>query len=1583
MKQQLAGDSERKTKIIISLGLGFMGFLLNMAAIRFIDGSDFKCIHILGLVFPLIAALSWGWRYGLLAALTGGCQSLWFQWPQYGWGLLYMVPIHFLWIVWQGWWADKRRSLSQSKKNYWLLSSYSIELPFRIVAALGIFLLFPLALKHNPAFWSFGVTWISVETQWLLLASIRHMISAYLLLILANIVLLNPKVRMFMLLEPREGFVDVIKSYSIALGTGLALWLLDIFADYIKYYPEKSLVMVALVDKHPVEMAIRVIFFLGSIAGAFFIIRLLSKKNALSQAYNLQNHILEATRDINRLITRESDLGKLLQESCSILIKTQAFTTAWIARIENDELVLPIYSGGYEYPAALEAIVADWNNKKTGMDKWPQCAKKALDAKGSVYIEDIEQECGSCSIFTEADNRFGYTKKLEYRGTLFGLICVTLPEDLKQDSVYEELFNEIAQDISYALWTIESEKKWQYIAKEYEAVLSTAKDAIIALDAKGNITLCNPGAVQLLEASREQILKKHITEFIPIDLQGERFKLLFDWISTHKAVVRETQIVTSTGKIVPVELSVQIWLKSDQNTASWGDAQGEINNSKAGDENRVEAFRGKIEGISLFIRDISERKNAEKALMDSEQRYRAIFDYAPLAYQSLSPTGHILDVNPAWEKLLGYDQVQILGCYFGMFLNPGQLEDFKKEFHQFLLQGSVHGKEYEIICKNGEKKNIAVEGQVSYDQKGNVEKTYCVLQDISELKRIQKAMEKRIVALTQPIPATNETEFEDLFNIEEIQKLQDDFASAFGVASIITNPDGTPITQPSNFTFFCEHIIRNTKKGLVRCIASDKEIGKYNISGPTIRTCSSAGLMDAGAAITVGGKHIANWLIGQSRDPLKSEESLLAYGKEIGADSEALLAAYKEIPHIPMGQFRKIARVIYTMAELLSTKAYQNIQQARFIAEREHAEKEKLQALRLFQAAMDYGQVGMVIIDARGNTSYINRIAVELSGKTEQELMIRAGSYVKTWNLRKADGSVLNEDQLPSVITLNTGKAINTELMLKKDGMDIIILCNTAPMYDEHNEITGVIVAFMDITQFKRAEEGRKLLTSAIEQAAETVVITDPAGTIEYVNPAFSRITGYSRDEVIGKNPRILKSGKQDAAFYKNMWKTLSDGHTWNGRILNKKRDGSLYTEDAVISPVKDSSGNIVNYVGVKRDITEDLRKEEQLQQVQKLESVGRLAGGVAHDFNNLLMGIMGYVDLCKNLISKQDTAYQYLEEISAISRKSSDLTRQLLTFAKQQKIEPRVIDINTAISNMLGLLQRIIGENIDLHWAPQKGVGSILIDPTQFDQILANIIVNARDAISGVGTITITTNHEKSVKPRDSETCDGFAMGDCDVQTIDYLVLTIADTGSGIPENQIDRIFDPFYSTKHESKGTGLGLSTVHGIMEQNNGFITVQSAVNAGTQFKLYFPTVEPQDRVIYPAVQQASGLEGSETILLVEDDLSIRFTVTKLLQSMGYQVLGATDPLDALSQIETFDGHIDLLVTDIIMPEMSGWELAEKVSSLLPDITCLFMSGYAPDVFSKEFPHEKPIHLLQKPFSRDQLAEEIRLVLANQST
>ena len=530
----------------------------------------------------------------------------------------------------------------------------------------------------------------------------------------------------------------------------------------------------------------------------------------------------------------------------------------------------------------------------------------------------------------------------------------------------------------------------------------------------------------------------------------------------------------------------------------------------------------------------------------------------------------------------------------------------------------------------------------------------------------------------------------------------------------------------------------------------------------------------------------------------------------------------------------------------------------------------------------------------------------------------------------------------------------------------------------EGKEISGFTEITREITQRKRMEkelrDSHSFNSSLLEQSPNAIVVYNPDTSIRYVNPFFERLSGYSAEEAIGL--KIPYPWSVDDAKIGDVQNRKKEGLKRSERQF-KKKTGEYSWIEITVTPIYEN-GEVVYFLGTWVDIAERKEAEEekeklekQLQQAQRMEAVGHLAGGVAHDYNNISSIVMGHAELALSKLLPDDPLYKDISQILSATRRSAEITRQLLAFARRQPIAPEVLDLNKTVDGMVTMIKRLIGEDIDFAWIPGQNIWPVKLDPSQVDQIIVNLCVNARDAIENVGKITIETGN---VIFDEAYCADhlGFKPGE-------YVMLAVSDDGTGMLPEQKEKIFEPFYTTKGFGKGTGLGLSTIYGIVKQNNGFINVYSEPDKGTTFKLYLQKeaigqpIEPyQDRVL------DNLFGGGETILIVEDDIFILQLVEQILEKFKYTVLCASSPKDALRLVDQYSENIDLLLTDIILPGMNGRELANELRKRYEDLKVLYMSGYTANVIVHRGVLDEDINFIAKPFSADDLAAKVKKVL-----
>ena len=552
---------------------------------------------------------------------------------------------------------------------------------------------------------------------------------------------------------------------------------------------------------------------------------------------------------------------------------------------------------------------------------------------------------------------------------------------------------------------------------------------------------------------------------------------------------------------------------------------------------------------------------------------------------------------------------------------------------------------------------------------------------------------------------------------------------------------------------------------------------------------------------------------------------------------------------------------------------------------------------------------------------------------------------------------------------------LSLPIFIDDEGVGAIILSSTLEPFtfaaDVINLAWSVTNQVAGALARSRLVQTHQRLSTAIEQSAENVIITDTDSSILYVNPAFERTTGYSRSEVIGRRMNVLKSGRHNNNFYRELWRTISSGRVWRGRFVNKRKDGTFFTEESTISPVLDENGSIINYVRVSRDVTRELQLEEQLHQALKMDAIGQLAGGVAHDFNNMLTAIMGYAGLALELLPPDHQAYDDIHGIQKTAERAATLTRQLLAFARRQIAQPRVINLNESILDMDKMLRRLIGADIELVTLPSQNLGLVKIDAGQFEQVLVNLAVNARDAMPDGGKLVIETANV-TIDQHDPLLYADMSPGS-------YVMVSVSDNGIGMSEAVKKHIFEPFFTTKGVGEGTGLGLATCFGLVKQSGGHIWVDSEPDQGTTFRVYLPQVE--ENTPFLAFHHKTSLlpGGTETILLVEDEPSVRELTARVLRQQGYTVFEATNGDEALRLAqEQVQGKIHLLLTDLVMPQMGGKALARRLLSVQPTLKVLFISGYTDSPVINDDIITATTAFLQKPFTPEQLAHKVRGIL-----
>ncbi len=639
---------------------------------------------------------------------------------------------------------------------------------------------------------------------------------------------------------------------------------------------------------------------------------------------------------------------------------------------------------------------------------------------------------------------------------------------------------------------------------------------------------------------------------------------------------------------------------------------------------------------------------------------------------------------------------------------------------------------------------------------------------------------------------------------------------------------------------------------------------------------------------------------------------------------------------------------------------------------RESVEEAYELSISILGTVFDAVPLPIIAKDARDKTYIlVNESFLKLIGKSLSEVINKRAYDI--WEKKEAESF---EEMDEKVINTKSMIVYEDYIKIPQRG-ELYGIITKSPFFDKEGHVAGVVSTFFDLTERKSMEKELNLLVSLIEQTSEYIVITDPNGKIEYVNPAFTTVTGYEKDEAIGKRPNILKSGKHSKEFYKELWDTIKSGRTWRGEFINKRKNGEEYYDRTVIFPIRDGDGNIINFAAIKQDITDEKVREKRLAQAEKMNTIGALTGGIAHDFNNLLTVILGYSEFIVKLSDKDSPINKYAEKIMETGEKAKELTSKLLAFGRKQIYKPKVVDINEELLEIKKILLRLIHEDIDLILNLTPNLPNIYADPIQLEQIIMNLVINARDALIEKEKV-IDESYQKiiTIETLKKYLDDSYVKLHPGSRVGEFVLISVSDNGIGMDQNTVDRIFEPFFTTKEEGKGTGLGLSTVYGIVKQNNGMIYVYSEPLEGTTFKIYWPIKkgkkESKER------KELKNVKGNETIVVVEDNDEVREFVLKSLKELGYRVYGAKDGEEVIGLLQDEKIVPDLLITDVIMPKMDGEKLSRRLKEFYPKMKVLFISGYTYNHITHKGILKEGINFLHKPFSSYELASYVRKAL-----
>ena len=1036
-------------------------------------------------------------------------------------------------------------------------------------------------------------------------------------------------------------------------------------------------------------------------------------------------------------------------------------------------------------------------------------------------------------------------------------------------------------------------------------------------------------------------------------------------------------------------------------------------------ENYIFFIKGLIAVISESgmknLKEIEHRKQIQK----SEKRYRSILKAAIDGYWLTDINGGLLEVNDAYCRMSGYSEDELLNMNIPDLEAIETPEIVAEHMQTLILKGSDRF-ETKHRRKDGAVFDVEVSIQFRPEDGGQC---VCFLRDITDTKRAEKDLLESKAFLE---------------NMSDVAYMADDQGNLLWInpaAELVTGLSldemiGKPFVplfiqtdQPSLIEAYQRTLAgeslentltlksgvtchfsslpkRNQHGDIIGTFGVARDISKQQAAERALQT-SETRLKKAQAMAKVG-----NWEYNLETETFwGSDEVKKIFRLDPAKDHFSVEAVEKHIPErqkvhqalvdlIEKGKPYNLEydiltksdnrlKTIASIAELEKDAAGNPVKVSgvvQDITEQKKAEKSRkkyekdLENRNFFiQTVLDNLPIGLAVnYINEGTATYMNKKFEEIYGWPKQQLKNIAEFFHKVYPDQEYREKLMKQ-VLQDIESGDPERMVWERMEItREDGEKRIISAKNIALYEQNLMISTV----QDITDRKRAEK-------ALRHNHEMLKLTEAMANIgSWEWDVQHDRTNWSEElfRIFGRNPAggAPPFAEQSELYDNGDMQRLKDvveicvkqGKSYEIELKAIRPDNEIRHCISRGQPQYDENGEVSRITGSFQDITERKNLQNQLLQAQKMESVGRLAGGVAHDFNNMLGVILGHTELALLQADENHDLYSDLIEIQKAAKRSADVTKQLLAFARKQTISPRQLDLNDTVESMLNMLRRLIGENIDLVWQPASDLWPVKMDPSQIDQILANLCINARDAIAGVGKLTIETG----IKTFDEEYCNenfGFIPGD-------FVMLAVSDNGCGMDKCTLENLFEPFFTTKEVGKGTGLGLATVFGIVKQNNGFINVYSEPGQGSTFKMYLPRIAEEEGADNVVPEKKAVVTGTETILLVEDEPSILKMTQIILKRNGYTVLPAASPSEAMEKATNHSGSIDLLMSDVVMPEMNGRDLAAKVKALRPDITLLFMSGYTENVIVHQGVLDAGVAFIQKPFSMADMTKKVREVL-----
>ncbi len=1066
----------------------------------------------------------------------------------------------------------------------------------------------------------------------------------------------------------------------------------------------------------------------------------------------------------------------------------------------------------------------------------------------------------------------------------------------------------------------------------------------VILDAKGRVVFCNSYLLSLTNQSREEVLGN-------------------DWFETflpprERDTVRSVFLsIVSTGTF-PVNFENPIRTREgEERLIEW-------NNSALRKPN------GRVIEVVSIGRDVTEARRVEAALQESEHRFREIAENVRDIFWLRTPT-RMLYINPAFEQVWGMPHARLLEDVTAYLdaVHPADRERVRQAAENADEQSM--DEEYRIVRPDGSIRWIHARAFPVAGMGDGEARSAGIAEDVTDQKRVEEALGQRNV------------ELETLHRISEISlRAESREAALTDIVDLISQVSGYPCVAVESYDRERDVMVFESARGV------PLPPNGVRLEIPCHETFSGEAVRRGEPVVEFGAGEnplYVNPALRQLNVQTLISIPMTVEGRVVGAltlarpdravvDEDAVRRLEDLASHVSMHVERKRAEEALSQSEWalsISNRVatiFLTVPEGEIHAEVLRVVLDALESPQGYFAHIDEAGALVCSASAHGDSHGGNYDAwptalpsSEWTGVWGRSLERRRTFCVKTPQTMPFRADTLTG--LLAVPIVHHGDVVGQFVAASKPG-------GYSPADTELLEAIATQVAPILSARLsaRRHEQGRLRLSTAIDQAAETVLITDTCGVIEYASAAVERNTGYSAEELVGRNVSIFESGETDAAVLDELWATIRRGEVWIGQVINRRKDGASYREEATISPVRDTVGHIVGYVSAQRDVTYETELEAQLRQSQKMEAIGQLAGGVAHDFNNLLQVIRGYSDMVVAELPEDAPSRPMLQEVIKGADRATALVRQLLTFSRREALEAIHLDVSDLVADLVKMLRRLLGEHVELTVQTQPTLRPVYADPGQLEQIVVNLCVNARDAMPDGGHIRVETR-EAAFGRAFCETHPWARQGE-------FVAVSVADTGSGMDEAIVSRIFEPFFTTKEHGSGTGLGLATVYAITQRHEGLLHVESEPGQGTAVTVYLPAAAAHsaDGRHETPVEEGT-VEGHGTVLLAEDDEMVRDLAGRVLRGAGYAVVEAKDGDEAVALFRQHQERIRLAVLDVVMPKRNGRKVYDAIAEGRPGLPVIFSSGYSRDELDQAQLPDGNHQILRKPYKMHDLLKTAR--------